>query len=424
MAVTSSPQTPGPYDWVKQFTLDDGAKKRGFYNVQLPSGVYTTMELGQDGNPLDQSAWANYQRQRGLNVAMPKPAGMTPDQMKADVTNLMARLRNPGATTPSYPYFNSAGNPYKDEDTSYWQNTAENGQWYRGQKGGQIGKVDLPPWLAEGAANLPPVAPPGPGTGPVVTGDPSLTSDPAGSGSATQVSNPPVSYYNAQGRPYGSEDLSYWKNPAENLWYQGNKAGQVTPYGQQAPWEAQGTTPATQQSAGDGIGPLIQKLLSALGIGGTGSTGGTSFASLLQALLGGNGSAAGSTAAATPKSWLSPGVGYGDTQRRPTYFNSAGKPFRSGQDQESFWFNRADNKWYRGTLDGAVQEAGQLPWMQLPWMTQGRTFGPGQISYYNAQGRTFAPGDTKSYWYNENDKRWYEGLLDGTITAVEKPPWM
>ena len=47
-------------------------------------------------------------------------------------------------------YFNEYGQPYNDEEYSYWYNKAEQ-QWYRGSKGGQITPIALPPWKEQNA---------------------------------------------------------------------------------------------------------------------------------------------------------------------------------------------------------------------------------------------------------------------------------
>jgi hypothetical protein len=48
------------------------------------------------------------------------------------------------------PYFNGHGQPYNNEEYSYWYNQAEQ-QWYRGSKGGQITPIALPPFEEQNA---------------------------------------------------------------------------------------------------------------------------------------------------------------------------------------------------------------------------------------------------------------------------------
>jgi alpha-tubulin suppressor-like RCC1 family protein len=47
-------------------------------------------------------------------------------------------------------YFNEHGQPYNNEEYSYFYNEAEK-QWYRGSKGGQITPIVLPPWEEQNA---------------------------------------------------------------------------------------------------------------------------------------------------------------------------------------------------------------------------------------------------------------------------------
>jgi alpha-tubulin suppressor-like RCC1 family protein len=50
-----------------------------------------------------------------------------------------------GLPTLIINYFNEHGQPYNNEEYSYWYNGATQ-QWYRGSKGGQITPLALPPW--------------------------------------------------------------------------------------------------------------------------------------------------------------------------------------------------------------------------------------------------------------------------------------
>jgi hypothetical protein len=47
-------------------------------------------------------------------------------------------------------YFNEHGQPYNNEEYSYWYNQPEQ-QWYRGSKDGQITPIALPPWKTASA---------------------------------------------------------------------------------------------------------------------------------------------------------------------------------------------------------------------------------------------------------------------------------
>jgi hypothetical protein len=44
-------------------------------------------------------------------------------------------------------------------------------------------------------------------------------------------------YYNILGVPYNGEDISFWFNFWENVWYSGNKAGEVSLVGAHPPWK-------------------------------------------------------------------------------------------------------------------------------------------------------------------------------------------
>jgi hypothetical protein len=44
-------------------------------------------------------------------------------------------------------------------------------------------------------------------------------------------------YYNILGKPYNGEDISFWFNFWENVWYSGNRAGEVTLVGAHPPWK-------------------------------------------------------------------------------------------------------------------------------------------------------------------------------------------
>jgi len=46
-----------------------------------------------------------------------------------------------------------------------------------------------------------------------------------------------IDYYNILGEPYNGEDISFWFNFAENVWYAGNKAGEISLVGAHPPWE-------------------------------------------------------------------------------------------------------------------------------------------------------------------------------------------
>lgn len=50
------------------------------------------------------------------------------------------------------------------------------------------------------------------------------------------------------------------------------------------------------------------------------------------------------------------------------YFNAAGNRYRAGVDTESYWFNKADNTWYRGYTDGRVitMNSTRPPWLTYP----------------------------------------------------------
>ncbi len=46
-----------------------------------------------------------------------------------------------------------------------------------------------------------------------------------------------IDYYNNLGMPYNDEDISFWFNFAEDVWYSGNKAGEISLVGAHPPWE-------------------------------------------------------------------------------------------------------------------------------------------------------------------------------------------
>ena len=46
-----------------------------------------------------------------------------------------------------------------------------------------------------------------------------------------------IDYYNDLGMPYNDEDVSFWFNFADDVWYSGNKAGEVSLVGAQPPWQ-------------------------------------------------------------------------------------------------------------------------------------------------------------------------------------------
>jgi len=45
-----------------------------------------------------------------------------------------------------------------------------------------------------------------------------------------------MTYYNIFGMPYNGEDISFWFNFAENVWYSGNMAGEISLVGAHPPW--------------------------------------------------------------------------------------------------------------------------------------------------------------------------------------------
>lgn len=123
-----------------------------------------------------------------------------------------------------------------------------------------------------------------------------------------------------------------------------------------------------------------------------------------------------------PKSWNTPGVGYGN---RTNYFNAAGKPFRSGEDTESYWYNPNDRAWFSGNLEGQVKETKDLPWQSVPWVKDGfQSPGDQRTQYFNAEGKTFGPGDQESFWYSKPDQKWYQGDLKQNIKPAYELPWM
>jgi hypothetical protein len=62
------------------------------------------------------------------------------------------------ATTNKVAYYNAQGQPYTNENTSYWRS---GGQWYQGATGGKITPIDIPPWESDvsepgkGGKNIP-----------------------------------------------------------------------------------------------------------------------------------------------------------------------------------------------------------------------------------------------------------------------------
>ncbi len=47
-----------------------------------------------------------------------------------------------------------------------------------------------------------------------------------------------IDYFNIAGMPYNGEDVSFWFNYAEGVWYAGNKAGEISLVGAHPPWES------------------------------------------------------------------------------------------------------------------------------------------------------------------------------------------
>ncbi len=46
-----------------------------------------------------------------------------------------------------------------------------------------------------------------------------------------------IDYYYISGMPYNGEDISFWFNFADNVWYSGNRAGEISLVGAHPPWE-------------------------------------------------------------------------------------------------------------------------------------------------------------------------------------------
>ncbi len=46
-----------------------------------------------------------------------------------------------------------------------------------------------------------------------------------------------IDYFNILGGPYNGEDISFWFNFADNVWYSGNKAGEISLVGAHPPWQ-------------------------------------------------------------------------------------------------------------------------------------------------------------------------------------------
>lgn len=109
-----------------------------------------------------------------------------------------------------------------------------------------------------------------------------------------------------------------------------------------------------------------------------------------------------------PKSWDSGKVG----GQKVDYYDVKGGQW-AGQGP-SYWKNANDNTWYEGQLNGNIRKVGET----APWGNE-KT---GQIQYYAEDGSSWK-GQGNSYWYNENDKTWYEGDAGGRIRAIQAPPW-
>jgi hypothetical protein len=109
-----------------------------------------------------------------------------------------------------------------------------------------------------------------------------------------------------------------------------------------------------------------------------------------------------------PKAWDSGNVG----GQKVDYYDISGKAW-NGQGP-SYWFNANDNSWYEGQTNGNIRKVGE----RAPWGDEKS----GQIQYYAEDGSKWN-GQGKSYWYNENDKTWYEGDTGGRIRAIQAAPW-
>lgn len=246
--------------------------------------------------------------------------------------------------------------------------------------------------------------------------------EPMPSANRPEDSNEPVrAYYNASGQPYSNEDESYWYSLNDRAWYKGTKDGKVTKYGLAPPWEAAKGGSVTSATPGK---VTIADLLASMGIGTGGKTGeGAGGVDVQPGVL----TLATLLGQQRPKSWLTPGVGYGSENGRTQYWNAAGRPFKTGEDRESYWYSKPEQKWYRGELSGSVSEAQVQPWNQLPWLEQPWQTPSGEgsnVQYFNAQGRPFGPGDETSYWYNRADQQWYQGDTKGNVKPAYRLPWM
>ena len=290
----------------------------------------------------------------------------------------------PNTGTQENPnYFDASGNPYSGQGTSYWYNAADQ-KWYQGDQGGKIAPYgSQSPWA---------------------------TNQNQASGG--------IQYYNASGKPYSSEDTSYWYNSADKKWYSGDAAnGKVSEVGVKPPWQ----TKNSNQPAGNTPLSLKDLLTQTAANGGSnGSATGLPVGTLTLAALLGKPAA---------QSWQQPGPGYGDVSfgggpsGHTTYFNQAGKQYSPGADQNAYWYNQPDKQWYQGDqASKAISPVAQnqLPWGQgaLPWLS-----GNDQKQYFNEQGKAFGPGDQVSYWMNPADKTWSSGDMKGNITPAT-PPWL
>lgn len=337
-------------------------------------------------------------------------------------------------------YLGPTGQPYDEaKDNEAWYQ--EGGKWYRRLK--DTGAVDqlgeLPPWE-----------------------DPTSNSY-----KELHKNDLKIAYYGADGKPHSGKGPSYWFNTSEQRWYEGAEDGSIKVLGVKPPWEG-GNSSGTGTGNGAG-GNLKQPAADAplqdwlkwyiqqwnaggagAGGGNGGGSGGGNGSGNENAGGGGNGGntggnngggagantggGSGTPKAGTlmlaslantksPKSWVKPGVGYGDIPgKRVSYFNSAGKPFRSGEDTESYWFNQPDNAYYKGNLKGEVAKTTDLPWMHQSFQSPDQTNND-SVEYRNAKGSVWQPGDGESYWFNRAEGVWYKGSEDGSIVQVTKTPW-
>ena len=325
-------------------------------------------------------------------------------------------------------YFGETGGIYDParDQKSYWYNPTDK-TWYGGNRSGAIENVGQNPWAKSvamegnnpgGGGDRGKGGPPPKETTQykqlASTGDEDTNGNGGGGGAGGGAGGesggtPPagaVNYYNAQGGTYGNEDESYWYNQADKVWYKGDKSGKITSIGANPPWQKK--SPGGQMNLEDILAKYGINLDSARGkYGGSGLL-------TLASLLGGS----------RPKSWLTPGVGYGDIPgKKVTYFNEAGRPFKSGQDTSSYWYNQPDRAWYSGNLKGEITKPGTLPWAGGQKYESPNPADNNSVNYFNSQGQPWKPGDPKSYWFNRADQVWYEGMEDGSIKRVTKLPW-